>query len=63
MKKAPLQRRPTFTSINQTKVRLGKSRYQIMGLIGAGELQAETLDGFLIVRTDSLEKFEQSKAA
>jgi hypothetical protein len=56
-------RKPKFTSVGRTMKRLDKNRYQILQLVGAGRLEAESLDDHFIVFTDSLEKLEEELRA
>jgi hypothetical protein len=51
-------KRSRLTAVRRAMIRLNKNRYQIMRLIGAGELEAETVDEHLAIRTASLDRYE-----
>jgi hypothetical protein len=50
--------KPKLTAVKRVMDRLDKSRYQVLRMVGAGELEAETVDGHLVIKTDSLERYE-----
>jgi hypothetical protein len=50
--------KPRVTAVNRAAKRLDKSPYQILKMIGCGELEAEEFDDRVAVRIDSLERYE-----
>jgi hypothetical protein len=43
--------------------RLGKSRYEVMKMIGKGELEGVPVDEHFAVRADSIERYEAALSA
>jgi hypothetical protein len=46
------------TSVKRAGERLDKSPYQILRMVGCGELESEDFDGRVVIKIDSIDRYE-----
>jgi hypothetical protein len=56
-------RKPKWTSVHNAGRRLNKSPYQILRMLGAGELEADLVDTKAVIRIESVERYEAALSA